>query len=118
MSTLATCVCVCLYVWLCVFVLAYCGLPWNIISKFTNFLYICIYICVWWHASQPRFGLISKRTNKMNRFVWPYFVIQQPHLYAAMRAISVAHFRQNFINVLLLRLLLQSSHNLPIFVAH
>lgn len=54
----------------------------------------------------------------MNRFVWHYFVIQQPHLYAAMRAISVAHFRANFISVLLLRLLLQSSHNLPIFVAH
>lgn len=118
MSTLAACACVCrMCVSICVFVLAYCGLPRNIVSKFTNFLCIpCI--CAWWHASQPRSGLISRRTNKMNRFVWHYFVIQQPHLYAAMRAISVAHFRANFISVLLLRLLLQSSHNLPMFVAH
>lgn len=39
---------------MCVFVLAYCGLPRNIVSKFTNFL--CIYVCVWWHATQPRSG--------------------------------------------------------------
>lgn len=45
MSTLATCVCVCLSM----FVLAYCGLPWNIVSKFTNFLYI--YMCGGMHPS-------------------------------------------------------------------
>lgn len=43
MSTLAACACVCrMCVSICVFVLAYCGLPRNIVSKFTNFL--CIYV--------------------------------------------------------------------------
>lgn len=44
MSTLAPCACVCrMCVSICVFVLAYCGLPRNIVSKFTNFL--CMYVC-------------------------------------------------------------------------
>lgn len=108
MSTLAVCVCVflhvCVYVCVCVSLL-------RLTTEYCKQIHqLSVYICMCVVACNPA----TFRTNKMNRFVWHYFVIQQPHLYAAMRAISVAHFRANFISVLLL----QSPHNLPIFVAH